>query len=219
MKISVIIPLGPLDSAPIDLIEKISLGIPSAEILLCVGTARVTLLARTTIVTGPTGRAHQQNVGAAQSTGDILWFLHADSRLTESTLASLKKSIAASSECIWFFRLKFISDGPLLMPVNEWGVRLRSEWLKLPFGDQGFVLTKKIFERLGGFDPAAPFGEDHLLIWRAHQGRIPVRCTGGTLETSARKYRQNGWLRSTLRHLRLTAIQAIPEWRKLRGRG
>jgi hypothetical protein len=44
---------------------------------------------------------------------------------------------------------------------------------------------------------------------------VPLRPTGGTLRTSARKYREQGWLSTTTRHLQLTALQAVPEWLKL----
>ena len=56
-------------------------------------------------------------------------------------------------------------DG-LAMQLNAAGANLRSRWLGLPFGDQGLVLPRASFERLGGFDPALRYGEDHALVWR-----------------------------------------------------
>jgi GT2 family glycosyltransferase len=85
----------------------------------------------------------------------------------------------------------------------------------MPFGDQGFCLRREIWERLGGFDTHASYGEDHLFVWKARRAGVPLRPTGGTLRTSARKYQERGWLRTTARHLHLTATQAFPEWLKL----
>jgi hypothetical protein len=70
------------------------------------------------------------------------------------------------------------------------------------------VLPRTLFERLDGFDEHASYGEDHLLVWAAHHAGVPVVPVGASLRTSARRYRERGWLRTTLRHLLLTARQA-----------
>ena len=72
-----------------------------------------------------------------------------------------------------------------------------------------------MFFSLGGFPEDAPYGEDHLLAWRAHQQGVPLRCTGARLRTSARKYGERGWLRTTARHVYLTYRQALPEAARL----
>jgi GT2 family glycosyltransferase len=101
------------------------------------------------------------------------------------------------------------------MKLNQLGSWMRSHLGGMPFGDQGFCLRREIWERLGGFDTHAAYGEDHLFVWKARRAGVPLRPTGGTLRTSARKYREQGWLSTTTRHFQLTALQAIPEWLKL----
>lgn len=163
------------------------------------------------------GRAVQQNAGASAATKPFLWFVHADTRIPPAAFAALSSALVEESRAVHFFDLRFLPDGPRLMTLNEWGARFRSRVLGLPFGDQGLCLPKDLFEALGGFDTEAPYGEDHLLVWAAHRRQIPVVCTGASLQTSARKYREKGWLRTTCRHLALTLRQSLGEWRKPRG--
>ena len=165
------------------------------------------------------GRAFQMNVGASAATKPYLWFLHADSRFSRSTLSALEHSLGSEPRALHYFNLEFQDDGPKVMPVNAFGVWWRSHFLGLPFGDQGFCLSKEDFLKLGGYSESAPYGEDHLLVWKAKQIGLPLRCTSSTLSTSARKYQAKGWAKTTLRHGVLTWKQALPEfmrWTKLR---
>lgn len=213
MKLSVVIPLGPRDEVPLSLVTRLREEIPDVELILSAGPVARSSSVPVTVITGPLGRAHQLNAGARRASGEYLWFLHADSGLAHDTITSLKSVIERSTDCLWFFSLRF-GDGSRLMRITEGGVRLRSEILKIPFGDQGFLLSRRTFDRLGNFDAGAKFGEDHLMVWKAHRLGIPVRCTGGSLVTSARKYDKGGWLRVTGRHLFMTWGQAAPElWR------
>ena len=161
------------------------------------------------------GRAKQLNLGAKEATNENLWFLHCDSRISRQGIENLKNAISKNSSRILFFNLNFLNDGSHLMPLNEIGAWIRSRILRLPFGDQGFGLSKTTFITLGGFDENAPYGEDHLLIWKAHQKRIPICCVGSGLKTSSRKYVLQGWSQTTIRHVALTFRQALPEAIKL----
>lgn len=154
------------------------------------------------------GRARQQNAGARAAGGDHLWFLHADSRFGERTLAAAVAQIERGELALAYFDLRF-ADGPGLMRINEWGAWLRSRWLGLPFGDQGFLMPRRLFEALGGFDERLPAGEDHDLVWRARAAAYRLRAMRVPLLTSARKYRQRGWLRTTVGHLQATIRQAL----------
>jgi rSAM/selenodomain-associated transferase 2 len=156
----------------------------------------------------PRGRASQQNAGASAATRDWLWFLHADSRLAATTLPALASFVQRDETALGYFDLRFLDDGPALMRLNAFGARLRSRWLGLPFGDQGLVLPRATFERLGGFDRTLGCGEDHDLVWRARRARVPLRPLGAPLYTSARKYAERGWWPTTAWHLRETWRQA-----------
>ncbi len=163
------------------------------------------------------GRARQQNLGARLATGHWLWFLHADSRLREDSLRELQRFLAEGGDALGWFKLAFRRDGPRWTALNAAGANLRARWLGLPFGDQGFVLPRHCFETLHGFDEQARYGEDHLLVWAARHAGLPLRCLPASLETSARKYAQHGWLTTTLRHWWLTVAQAWPAWRATHG--
>ncbi len=166
-------------------------------------------------LTSEAGRAKQMNAGARASIRPYLWFLHADSRFTPFTLQALQESLNAAPEALHYFDLEYTEDGPALMRLNELGAWWRSHALGLPFGDQGFCVSKEVFNQLGEFSESAKYGEDHLFVWRAHHEGVPVRCTGVPLRTSPRKYSERGWGRTTIKHQLLTLKQAMPEAARL----
>ncbi|MEO8802726.1 MAG: glycosyltransferase family 2 protein [Rudaea sp.] len=166
----------------------------------------------------PPGRARQMNVGVARAKGTWLWFIHADSRLRPTTLLALNTFLQRDVDVLGYFDLAFRNDGPRLVAINAWGANFRSRALGLPFGDQGLLLRASRFEALAGFDESVAYGEDHHLVWAARHAGVPLQRIAAPLETSARKYAQRGWLRTTIRHLHLTFAQAWPAWRHLRRR-
>ncbi len=170
-----------------------------------------------TVLYTPPGRARQQNAGAAGSSRQWLWFLHADSRPDAEVFAALRGFLVRDEAALGWFRLRFDAHGSAAlhrrMRINAAGANWRSRRLGLPFGDQGLVLPTAIFERLDGFDTTLPYGEDFALVWRARRSGLTLRELSATLCTSARKYADRGWLRTTARHLRLTVALA---WREAR---
>jgi len=216
--LSIIIPLGPeedqLDVLMDDLrgLELEAGLIPEIIIVSC-RDIRPKESAR--MIKSLQGRAIQQNAGAKAAKGEYLWFLHADSRLTPQVLSALELSLQAAPDALHYFQLKFRHDGPAWMAINEWGAWLRSEILRLPFGDQGFCLRKELFHQIGGFPEDAPYGEDHLLVWHARQAGLKLRCTGADLPTSARKYGVHGWFALTVKYQWRWISQALPEVYKL----
>lgn len=161
------------------------------------------------------GRALQQNFGASKARKSNLWFLHADSRLSNRSLQKVDEKLKENPEAIFFFDLNFLTDGPRIMFLNAIGAYWRSHLLRMPFGDQGFFMKKKTFLSLGMFNEQAKYGEDHLFIWKARQRGVPVLPAYSELFTSARKYKNLGWLTTTITHVLLTYKQALPEWIKL----
>jgi hypothetical protein len=165
----------------------------------------------------PRGRAKQQNAGASGSSRQWLWFLHADSRPDADVFAALRDFLIRDEAALGWFRLRFDAHESVAlnrrMRINAAGANWRSRRFGLPFGDQGLVLPTAAFARLGGFDTTLPYGEDFALVWRAQRSGLALRELPATLCTSARKYADRGWLRTTARHLRLTASLA---WREAR---
>lgn len=166
-------------------------------------------------VLSPIGRAHQLNMGARWATKTFFWFLHGDSKVSEKAIQKLKISIKKRPKGIHFFNLKFLNDGPSLTIANEYGAWIRSRIFRLPFGDQGYCLHQDTFAQLSGFCETATYGEDHLLIWKAHQNKIKLHCVGETLYTSARRYASFGWVSTTSKHLWLTIFQGAPAFGRL----
>lgn len=220
-QLSVVVPIAPGDESWRGLLRDLAT-LRGAEVIFCATRAPETADrdgidaaigtdSWSWIVTSP-GRARQLNAGAHVAVRDHLWFLHADSRFAPDTVSALGEALRTAPGALYYFDLAFLPDGPRAMPLNALGVRLRSRWLGMPFGDQGFVIQRVTFHALGCFDERAPYGEDHLFVWRARRDGVALRATGGTLRTSARRYRDRGWVRTTLRHVLLTARQALPEW-------
>lgn len=159
------------------------------------------------------GRALQLNVGARKGESRFLWFLHADTRVKEEALSKLQESAAAFPYAVHYFKLAYQDDGPLLMFLNSFGATMRSAMFGLPFGDQGVFLSREIFSQIGGFNEEVAYGEDHLFMWQVKKRGIPLRCTGATIYTSARKYREQGWLKTTGEHGILWLRQVLSEMR------
>jgi hypothetical protein len=215
LKLSVIIPVGPGEAAWPELLGDLAALPDDTEILLVAATGeaprgwsprphRLAVPARW--LEAPAGRARQQNAGAAVARGENLWFLHADSRLPTGTVSAAWNF--AGRQALGYGSLRFAADGPRLARLNALGAGLRSRWLGLPFGDQGFLLPRELFISLGGFDESLAAGEDHALVWKARRAGVPLAPLGAPVISSARRYAEHGWLRTSLRHARLTIAQA-----------
>ena len=157
----------------------------------------------------PAGRGRQLNCGAQHANCANLWFLHADSQIKQDNIDKLFCSLGKCPNSLCYH-----DKQNCLLTINEFAAKWRSDILGLPFGDQGFFLSKQTFARLGGYVENGRYGEDHLLVWQAKlQGIKLCRCPS-KLATSARKYHQYGWLRLTLKYQMLWLKQALPQYLK-----
>jgi len=229
LAISVIVPVAKEDEAWRQLLPDLSFLGKDDEVILVSSAAPPenyhgdpalrSLTCSTHWIKSESGRARQLNAGIRSAFHKNLWFLHCDSRVPKESYESLKDALEQTPDALHFFDLRFLDDGPALMFLNNFGVWIRSRILRLPFGDQGFCISRSVLEQLGGFCEKVPYGEDHLLVWRAHQMAVKVRCVGAPIYTSARRYESFGWAETTVNHLKMTARQAAPEiYRLLRKR-
>ena len=147
------------------------------------------------------------NAGAGIAKNACLWFLHADSRLDNLCLNALD-NFDFKKPRLAYFGLRFLNDGPSRMGINSFGVWFRSRFLRIPFGDQGFVISKSCFEMLGGYREDLSSGEDHALVWKARKNGVRLLHLNANILTSARKYMKYGWGKTTRMHLRTTWQQA-----------
>lgn len=214
--ISVILPMGPNEkSGPRGLgrlhndrdFEIIAAIGPKARKLKWPGATRT--------VISPWGRAAQQNAGANIAGGDFLWFVHADTEITDAMIIELKKAIKLWPKHLLYFDLKFYDGNPILMRITEIGAAVRSRVFRIPFGDQAFCIQRKIFWEAKGFPEDVKRGEDHIFCWRVIRNSVVPRSVGVSVRTSARKYVERGWIKTTIAHQIITWSQAVPEAIKL----
>lgn len=212
--LSIVIPVGPGDDAYHDLLQCLA-GFPApCEIVL--STCRPLLADwpepdanRLVQVSGPAGRAGQLNRGIRAASARCLWLMHADNRPDAATMAAAAEF---ARECgtpdgpmkLGWFALAFVPGGPRLAMLNAAGANWRSRLFRLPFGDQAWLMNREAFEHIGGFDETFGRGEDLDFILRARRAGIRLCRLQPAIRTSARRYHEQGWLRTTLAHLWLT---------------
>jgi rSAM/selenodomain-associated transferase 2 len=151
------------------------------------------------VVTASPGRGGQLAAGAATTSAPWFLFLHADSRL-EPGWASDVLAFAgdpANRARAAAFRLRFDDEAPAARRLERL-VAWRCRVLGLPYGDQGLLIAREHYERIGGFR-ALPLMEDVDLVRRIGRARIVVLPSAVT--TSAARYRRDGYLRRSARNL------------------
>jgi len=137
------------------------------------------------------GRSRQQNLGAQAANGDVIVFLHSDSRLQKHALVQLK----AIQAKLGAFRQKIDARG-WAYRFLEFGNNLRGMLFGMPYGDQTIFIAKDFFEREGGF-PDVPLMEDYLLMRRLRWKHWP-RILRASTYTSCRRWEKHGIVRQTL---------------------
>ncbi|MEX0997891.1 MAG: TIGR04283 family arsenosugar biosynthesis glycosyltransferase [Flavobacteriaceae bacterium] len=195
MKLSIIIPVLN-EEANLEILLPLLFGNSSplniAEIIVVDGgsqdnTKEVALQNGTKVVSSAKGRAKQMNTGVRYATGDILYFLHADStppkNFDQFIIDEVQKGNLAGC-----FQMKFNH--------NHWWLRLASwltkfSWRACRGGDQSQFITKLLFEEIGGYDESYTIYEDNILINELYRRKqfvvIPHWIT-----TSARRYEEAG---------------------------
>ncbi len=173
---------------------------PDCEIIVSDGGSadRTMDIARThgaTVIQEASGRARQQNAGAAVASGRVLLFLHADTLLPADYGRQIFETLLDHRVVAGAFRFKTDYD-KWSMQLIEKAAHIRSTLLQMPYGDQGLFLSKADFDKIGGF-PATPIAEDLYLVRRlAKLGRIAL--APGTAVTSGRRWRKIGVWRVTV---------------------
>ena len=152
---------------------------------------------------GPRGRAQQMNFGARHACGDILLFLHADTRLPPDGLDAVRNALQQPGTVGGAFRLVITPATPALRLV-AWGTNLRSRFGGLPYGDQALFVPRRVFEELGGYDDV-PFMEDIRLV-QALRRRGRLTLLPQSAATSGRRWQRDGVLFTTARNIVLMTL-------------
>ena len=176
-----------------------------AEVIVVDGGSRDDTAARAgegadRVLAAPRGRASQMNAGAAEATGDILLFLHADTCLPP--LADNLIGVAlATGHRVWGRFDVHIEGGARLLTVIAALMNRRSRLTGIATGDQAIFITRKAFAAAGGY-PDLPLMEDIALTRRLKRLSRPV-CLKTAVTTSGRRWERHGVLRTIVTMWRL----------------
>lgn len=164
-------------------------------------TARIAESAGARVIGGARGRGAQLAAGAAAARGDWLLFLHADTALSRDWAERAGNHLATRPDKAAYFELKFRSDARAARSLEKRANR-RARMLGLPYGDQGLLVSRALYDEAGGYQDV-PLMEDVMLV-RAIGKRRLVQLNAEA-RTSAAKYERDGWNRRSFRNAVLIA--------------
>jgi rSAM/selenodomain-associated transferase 2 len=170
------------------------------------GTAQRAAPLADQVLASPRGRARQMNAGAAAAGGDLLLFLHADTRLPEAADALLHAAVARGA--MWGRFDVHIDGRPPLLRLVAALMNQRSRLTGIATGDQAMFVRRDLFQRIGGF-PDQPLMED-IEISRRLRTLAPPCCLRQRVVTSGRRWETRGVWRTIFLMWRL-------RWRYWRG--
>ena len=166
-------------------------------------TVSLALNIATRIVTSRPGRALQMNAGAKEATGELLLFMHADSKLTLESYEIMKEKMSHHKSAGGAFSLQIESEKislRLISTLATW----RSKYLNLVYGDQTIFVRTDIFQILKGFSPL-PICEDLEFFRRlSRQGKVIL--LNEKTHTSSRRWMTEGILFTTLRNIIIATL-------------
>jgi rSAM/selenodomain-associated transferase 2 len=151
------------------------------------------------VLTGPRGRALQMNAGAAVARGDVLLFLHADTRLPAGFGAAIEGAVARGAVA-GRFDVVLRGRHPWLRVVAAL-MNARSRATRIATGDQAIFVRRDAFDAMGGF-AAIPLMED-IELSRRLRAVGPYAALRARVSTSARRWEENGVARTVLLMWRL----------------
>lgn len=164
------------------------------------GSSMLAQVAGFTVVQSAPGRARQMNAGAAQASGDVLLFLHADTRLPQGASRLITQGLVEQDRCWGRFDV-CISGRPFMLRVVSHLINLRSRLTGIATGDQAIFVQRSIFEQMGRYSDQ-PLMEDVALCKRLKSFSRPV-CIKHCVTTSGRRWEANGVWRTILLMWRL----------------
>ena len=143
-------------------------------------------------------RGLQLDLGARNSKGEWLIFLHADTRLTNDWFIKIKSVFKRDKNFIYYFKFK-INNKKKIYRFLEIFVNLRSRYLKQPYGDQGLLIHRSIYLKNNGFRKI-PLMED-VDFFRRLKNKEDLKQLNLPIFTSSRK-----WERTNI------FLQALKNW-------
>ncbi|MEC5211616.1 rSAM/selenodomain-associated transferase 2 [Polaromonas sp. CG_9.5] len=164
------------------------------------GTVALAQAGGAQVVHAPRGRALQMNAGAQQASGDVLLFLHADTRLPLDADRLIAQALAKGQQVWGRFDVR-IAGQPRMLRVIAACMNRRSRWSGIATGDQALFMTRAAFDAVGGF-PVQPLMEDIEMSKRLLKLSRPA-CLRARVVTSGRRWETHGVWRTVLLMWRL----------------
>jgi rSAM/selenodomain-associated transferase 2 len=150
------------------------------------------------VIEAPRGRGTQLRAGAAEATGDTLLFVHADTVLAPDWVDAVRSFDGAAG----YFRLAFAGDDARAARVARLA-NWRARDLGLPYGDQGLLIARDLYDRVGGYRDL-PLMEDVDLVRRI--GAKNLHELDAVATTSPARYERDGWILRPMRNLSILAL-------------
>ena len=175
------------------------------------GTRRIADPLCDRVLHAPRGRARQMNAGAAAARGDVLLFLHADTRLPSGWSGMVRDALGHRGREWGRFDVRLDGSHPMLRVVER-AMNLRSRLSGIATGDQAIFVARPAFREAGGV-PEIALMED-VALSRALRARSRPVCLRATATTSSRRWECNGIARTVVLMWRLRlefALGADPE--------
>lgn len=158
-------------------------------------TREIALSCGVKVLGAPTGRAQQMNAGARSAAGDLLLFLHADTRLPEGFADTVRYTLTLQGIAAGAFEFRLDATSPGLRFIERLA-NWRSRCLQLPYGDQAIFIRSALFREMGGYRDM-PIMEDYEFIQRLKKrGRIYTAPYPAV--TSARRWKELGTWKTTM---------------------
>ncbi|MFK7940572.1 MAG: TIGR04283 family arsenosugar biosynthesis glycosyltransferase [Roseovarius sp.] len=205
--LSVVIPtLNAADALPAclgTLIEGVDAGLVRELILSDGGstdaTPQIASEVGAQLITGPASRGGQLRRGAQAAAGEWLLFVHADSQVPPGWAALVQAHMTqTTADTPAYFKLRFDQRGFAPRWVAGWA-NLRARLFRLPYGDQGLLVSRAAYDAAGGYRDIALM-EDVTLARALRPAPVALP---GVITTSADKYQRDGWLKRGGRNLSL----------------
>ena len=174
---------------------------PAAEVLVvdggCEDDSRAVVAGVPSVrwLSAPRGRARQMNAGAGAAGGDVLLFLHADTRLPDGAGEAVRRALGDPAVVGGRFDVRLDSPRRLLALVG-WLMNRRSRLTGICTGDQAIFVRRAVFDALGGY-PDIPLMED-VEFTRQLKRRGRLAALRLRVVTSARKWEREGPLRTVV---------------------
>ena len=153
------------------------------------------------VISSKPGRARQLQRGVERSSGEVILFLHADTRLPPGWEVAVRRAMTDPEVCGGAFRFGFEEQTERLrmaLRLVAWGAQLRHTWLGQPYGDQGIFVRRTVLQAIGGVPDVALMEDLDLVSELKRRGRLVQ--IDAAVATSSRRYTDAGVARTVFWH-------------------